>query len=246
MGPRYWFRYLQVIFTIGSFIKGKKILEIGAGTLGMSSFFARNNKVTAIDLSPELSQNLNELSENIKDNIQCIEGDFLTLDFKEKRYDVIIAMEVLEHIRNDKSFLKRIKLLSKKNTLVVISVPAHMSLWSKHDIAVGHIRRYEKCDLIRIKKILGFSKYRIVSYGWPWINMLRYLRIISTPIVYKGKSDDFSQTELTINSGRRIKKFNFLSIFSNQFTIFPFWVFSLMFTRLNISDGYLIFLKNES
>ena len=79
-------------------------------------------------------------------------------------------MEVLEHVEEEELFLEKVKKLLKDKDNNN-SVPAHMSMWSKHDEAVGHLRRYEKQDFESCW-LLGIKDYELLAYGYPWINIL--------------------------------------------------------------------------
>ncbi len=243
-GPRYWFRYLEILNLLKRYdLKGKKILEIGAGTLHLSECLAsKGASVTALDMSEELKQSHKELSITLRDSITCIEADFLKHDFKNEKFDVIIAMEVLEHVEEEKLFLEKVKKLLKDKGVIIISVPAHMSMWSKDDEAVGHIRRYEREDFKRVADNLNVKSYQLLSYGWPWINITRYLRMITTPLVYK-KVKDKSQVERSVFSGKSIKKMNPLKFLSNKYVIYPFWLISRLFVKTDLSEGYIFFCK---
>ncbi len=239
-GPRYWFRYLEILHLLKRYdLKGKKILEIGAGTLHLSEYLAsKGTSVTALDMSEELKQSHKELPVTLRDSITCIEADFLKHDFKNEKFDVIIAMEVLEHVEEEKLFLEKVKKLLKDKGVIIISVPAHMSMWSKHDEAVGHLRRYEKNDFERVAGFLGVKDYELLAYGYPWINITRYLRMITTPLVYK-KVKDKSQVERSVFSGKSIKKMNPLKFLSNKYVIYPFWLISRLFVKTDLSEGYI-------
>lgn len=243
-GPRYWFRYIEITNMLKKKdLKGKRVLEIGAGDLRLSSYLAsKGASVTAIDMSDDLKSLKKELPREINKSITCIEGDFLNFDFKAQKFDIIIAMEVLEHIEEEELFLKKISSLLMKNGIIVISVPAHMSMWSKHDDAVGHLRRYEKGDFERVSSFLGVKEYKLLSYGWPWINILRYLRILTTSLIYKEVKTS-NQVEKSVFSGKNIKKVKFLSFLSNEYVLFPFWLVSRLFVNTNWSEGY-IFITN--
>lgn len=241
-GPRYWFRYIEITNMLKrKNLKGKRVLEIGAGDLHLSSYLAsKGASVTAIDMSDELKSFKKGLPREINKSITCIEGDFLNFDFKAQKFDIIIAMEVLEHIEEEELFLKKISSLLMKNGIIVISVPAHMSMWSKHDDAVGYLRRYEKGDFERVSSFLGVKEYKLLSYGWPWINILRYLRILTTSLIYP-KVKNLNQSERSVFSGKSIKKISVLRILSNRYIIYPFWLISHMFVSTNRSEGYIFF-----
>ncbi len=72
---------------------------------------------------------------------------------------LVILMDVLEHLEDDLKMLKDIKAASVgNNNHFFITVPAFYSLWSGHDVYLGHYRRY-KIDTLN--KVLNEAKYNI-------------------------------------------------------------------------------------
>jgi len=72
---------------------------------------------------------------------------------------LVILMDVLEHLEDDLKMLEDIKAASKgNNNHFFITVPAFYSLWSGHDVYLGHYRRY-KIDTLN--KVLNEAKYNI-------------------------------------------------------------------------------------
>ena len=61
--------------------------------------------------------------------------------------DIVLAMDVLEHIHDDYLALKEWKNALKPNGLLLISVPAFQHLLSSHDIFLRHHRRYNKKEI---------------------------------------------------------------------------------------------------
>ena len=72
--------------------------------------------------------------------------------FSKKRYDLILAADVIEHIKNDKKIINDLNKILKKNGLIVVTVPAYQFLFSKKDQALKHFRRY---DLNGLKKLFN-------------------------------------------------------------------------------------------
>ena len=66
--------------------------------------------------------------------------------------DLVLLMDVLEHIKSDKEFLLRIVGTLQPNALVLGSVPAMPCLYSTWDMILGHYRRYTQ------KNIFNFSE----------------------------------------------------------------------------------------
>jgi len=87
------------------------------------------------------------------------------------KYDLIICLDVLEHLENDVDYLKLFKAHLTEGGRILISVPAHQFLWSKHDEINHHFRRYSKETFINS-----------VSAAQLQINSLRYWNSMLFPI----------------------------------------------------------------
>ena len=90
--------------------------------------------------------------------------------------DIVIAMDVLEHIQDDYLALKEWKNTLKPNGLLLISVPAFQHLWSNHDIFLKHHRRYSKKEIHDLANLNGLQTVKlkyIFSYIYPMVFLLR-------------------------------------------------------------------------
>lgn len=93
---------------------------------------------------------------------------------------VVVMMDVLEHLEDDHAMLKAIK----KNALgtnnhFFITVPAFMSLWSGHDVYLGHYRRYTSQTLSGLLSGSSFSAdsvYYIYAFIFPLVFLSRKLK----------------------------------------------------------------------
>jgi len=95
-------------------------------------------------------------------------------------FDIIIASDCLEHIKNDENAIKNWhKLLKPKGTLYVF-VPAFNFLWSNHDVVNMHFRRYTKKKLIRV---LNNSSFKITKASY-W-NFILFFPILITRLLNK-------------------------------------------------------------
>ena len=84
-------------------------------------------------------------------------------------FDYIFALDVLEHVENDRAALKTLKKKLKPNGKLIITVPAFMSMWSHNDEVAHHFRRYEQAELLeKVKesglKILNYSFFNTFLY----------------------------------------------------------------------------------
>lgn len=96
------------------------------------------------------------------------------IPFKENSFNIVTAIDVLEHIQNDIYALSEIKRVLNKNGIAILLVPAHPKLWSTRDKNLHHFRRYrvgeleEKCKKVDLKilatKNVDFSLYFLFSF----------------------------------------------------------------------------------
>lgn len=65
-------------------------------------------------------------------------------DLSKIKIDVILLLDVIEHIENDVDFLKKLTEMPgfSADTRIIISVPAYQNLFCSHDTWLGHYRRY--------------------------------------------------------------------------------------------------------
>lgn len=60
---------------------------------------------------------------------------------------LVLALDVLEHVDDDTDFVRRIASLVAPEGLFIASVPAHQRLFTSHDTALGHFRRHDAASL---------------------------------------------------------------------------------------------------
>ena len=126
-------------------------MEVGAG-LGATSRFlcdGRQRSWTCLEPDPELLGQLHErlAAHPLPSPVRTICGtvDALAAD---KRFDAILYIDVLEHIEDDVAELERSAARLRQGGHIVVLAPAHQSLYSEFDKAIGHFRRYSKASLL--------------------------------------------------------------------------------------------------
>lgn len=102
------------------YLKGKKFLEVGCG-LGYFSNKASKigANVTGIDIGP----NLVEINKKKTPKGVFKVASASDLPFKDETFDVVLSTEVIEHVNNQKSALKEMCRVLKKNGILVITTP---------------------------------------------------------------------------------------------------------------------------
>lgn len=135
------------------------ILDIGCGTGAMSQKLNTKGLVVSADFSPlaltfSKKRGLNRLCN----------ADAMNLPFKSESFDVIISLDILEHLPNDCAALREYLRVLKPGGKLFATVPAYASLWSGHDVALMHHRRYHTGELQRKVREAGFTLHK-VSYA---------------------------------------------------------------------------------
>ena len=82
-----------------------------------------------------------------------------------KRFDVVLLLDVLEHVENDLEALRTIHRLLASFGLLVINVPAFPLLWSVHDEVNQHFRRYRLDTLSQVIENAGLRIHKINYWG---------------------------------------------------------------------------------
>jgi SAM-dependent methyltransferase len=82
------------------------------------------------------------------------------LPFKSASADLILALDVIEHVENDVAALEECRRILKPGGTLVVTVPAFMALWSPWDECLGHKRRYTAPQLLDRLGGAGFSVKR--------------------------------------------------------------------------------------
>jgi hypothetical protein len=152
------FRKYQILL-INKFIKGK-FLEVGAGKGGLIPFYKKLLKdITIIEPEKKLFKLLKKkyLNKKIKIKNQTINNIV-------GKYNTIIYYDVLEHIKNDLQEVTYAEKRLKKNGHLIFSVPAYQFFYSSFDKSVGHFKRYNKKDFIKLEKKTGLKIRKLVYY----------------------------------------------------------------------------------
>jgi SAM-dependent methyltransferase len=81
-----------------------------------------------------------------------------------RRFDVVGAFDVLEHIDDDVDVLHELFRVTEPGGGLVVAVPQHPRLWGPADVAAGHHRRYTRKELVAKVRSVGFSVQRATSF----------------------------------------------------------------------------------
>lgn len=128
-----------------------QVVDVGAGSGFFAKKFAEHFKTSRI-----IAYDPNYTQEFLVQNDKALYQDHLTLTDLANA-DVVLMIDVLEHIANPKSFLLDFTRQAKKGATFLITVPAFMILWSQHDVFLKHYRRYRIRDVQLLVKSSGLD-----------------------------------------------------------------------------------------
>jgi SAM-dependent methyltransferase len=120
-----------------------RILEVGAGTGSNLAMLQRFGEVDAIE-PDEGARALASRRGGI-----AVKGGLLPdqVEIADGRYDLIVLLDVLEHIEHDVASLKVLRRKLAPGGRMLLTVPAAPWMWSAHDVAHHHKRRYTAATL---------------------------------------------------------------------------------------------------
>ncbi|HEY6048683.1 MAG TPA: class I SAM-dependent methyltransferase [Sphingomicrobium sp.] len=123
--------------------KDARVLEVGCGTGHNLAMLARYGKLEACELD-KCARAL--ASKRLGRQVRIARLPDLTM-FQRNGYDLIALLDVLEHVPDDLASLRAIHMRLKPGGALLLTVPAHKWMWSAHDKAHHHYRRYTKKEL---------------------------------------------------------------------------------------------------
>lgn len=135
-----------------SMAAGLQILDLGSACGDNFAFAGHFGSVVGIDLSPTAIRICRD-----KGISSIVQGDAQALPFDDQSFDVVIALDIFEHLPDDRLAIRETFRVLKPGGILIANVPAFMSLFSAHDQAFNHLRRYQERELIEKLRTCGFE-----------------------------------------------------------------------------------------
>jgi ubiquinone/menaquinone biosynthesis C-methylase UbiE len=151
-----------------------QVLDVGCGTGGTTQSLTRYGPVTGIDLMAE------GLAFAQRRGLpRLVQSRAERLPFLDDSFDLVCALDVLEHLQDDRAGLAELKRVCRHQGMILLYVPAFPILWSAEDVVSHHWRRYTWRTLRACVGIAGLS-VRAVSY----VNMALFLPVFAFARMY--------------------------------------------------------------
>ena len=128
-----------------------RILDLGCGTGATTASLAEFGAVCGIDMGPAALKHASARG------LAVARGSAEHVPLRASALDVVVALDVLEHLDDDRRALREILRVLRPGGILLATVPAYTFLWSSHDDAIGHRRRYVRSELRERVAAAGFE-----------------------------------------------------------------------------------------
>ena len=157
-----------------------KGLDVGAGSGGNAGVLRDLGwDMTALERSPTAA----ELA--AARGLPVVRGDARQLPFADESFDLVMSTDMWEHIDDDKAVAQESFRVCRPGGRLLVAVPSGMDLWSGHDVALGHVRRYEKAGLLDLIESVGFRVHD--TMGW---------NVLLRPVAQMRRRTNTSESEM--------------------------------------------------
>jgi len=145
------------------------------------------------------------------------------LPFESNQFDLILALDVIEHLQNPFKTISELYRVGRNGCFIIITVPSFQKLYSTHDISLGHIKRYNKVDLLQLINSVPIIIEKLSYYNFflfiP-IALIRLIRKIQLSNSQRDYQSDLSECSSLINTF--LKNILFFESKILEKTTFPF------------------------
>lgn len=150
------------------------ILDIGCGTGATLTGLSRFGDAFGVDFSRHALQYCRR-----RDHCALVRSRGEALPFADASAHLITALDLLEHIPDDAAAVREFARVLRPGGVLLITVPAGPMLWSEHDEALDHLRRYRSRELRRALEGAGLEVERLspcITFLLLPIALLRFLQ----------------------------------------------------------------------
>lgn len=140
-------------------VRPGRTLDVGCGPAGNSAVLRRLGwQVTALDYAHDSAVLAR------RRGLDAVQADARLLPFRDGAFDLVLSSDAWEHIEEDDRVAAESWRVLRPGGLLFVMVPAGTDLWSGHDVALGHVRRYERDRLVSLVEEAGFTVDEV--FGW--------------------------------------------------------------------------------
>jgi SAM-dependent methyltransferase len=136
------------------------VLDAGCGSGRTLELLQRYGSVAGIELDPEAAEQARRRGVG-----EVVEGRLEELPWPDASFDLVTCLDVVEHTPDDRVTLRELRRVTRPGGWLLVTVPAYQSLWSRHDVANHHYRRYGRASLRAAATEAGWQVRRLTSFN---------------------------------------------------------------------------------
>lgn len=185
----FWFRsrveLVEILLEKAKIPAKAKILNVGCGVGDDLEIISKFGRVSVLDID---KATLDLVPKHLVKE-KCL-ADVCQIPYPDNSFDIAIAFDILEHIKDDEKAVSELRRVLKPNGKIVFSVPAFNGLYSAHDVMEKHMRRYNKG---MAKKLFKDFKQETLGY---WLFGLFAPAAVQRILTKKTSSSDYFQKSM--------------------------------------------------
>jgi SAM-dependent methyltransferase len=141
-------------------VPGARVLDAGCGSGRTLEELGRYGEVFGIELDPGAASMARERGCG-----EVVNGRLEELPWEDATFDLITCLDVIEHTPDDRATLRELRRVCRPGGFLLVTVPAYQGLWSTHDVANHHYRRYARGPLRAAAEEAGWRVRRMTSFN---------------------------------------------------------------------------------
>lgn len=193
----WWFRARRTIFArlLDEHVRldgAARIVDLGPGHGVNTDVLAPRGRVVAVDLDPR--------SLGACAGVSPVRADAARLPLRDGSVDLLCALDVLEHLDDDRAALRRWKDVLRPGGRLLLSVPAFPALWGRQDVLSMHRRRYRRRPLAALLASAGLDVLRCSYFNTLLFPPIAVLRLARRPFLGRATGGG-SDLEFTLPFG---------------------------------------------
>ena len=148
-----------------------RVLDAGCGSGRTLDELARYGSAQGVELNPLGLAAARQRGHRVE------HAPVEAIPFGDASFDLVTCLDVIEHTDDDVAALRELRRVTRPGGHLVVSVPAHPRLWSRHDEVNGHRRRYTRRTLRAAAEAGGWSVERMTGFNVVYLAPAALVRI---------------------------------------------------------------------
>ncbi|MFX1537148.1 MAG: class I SAM-dependent methyltransferase [Promethearchaeota archaeon] len=208
--------------------KNGRILEIGPGNWPKSPI----SNTIFLELTETGAYNLRRIG------AEASTASIESIPFKDEAFDIVVALEVIEHVPNVQRSFSEIKRVLKKKGHLIFSTPIHQKLWTHFDSLAGHLRRFDPIELLEMVYKNNFELKKFIGRKDLPVSILN----ISALLEERNKQIMMFLSELSISIQSRLHQTKLYRALNRQASDLDLWFNPNLYVNMSKNLGNLTLL----